>query len=83
MDTATWKHPNPFINDGDRESLPFLREIRGDSIKQIAKLDRMAAEADARVGGFADAARLRKWADAERVLLTDIEARIAAKRARR
>lgn len=83
MDTTSWQHPSPFFNDGNRDSLPFLREIRRDSAQQIAKFERMAADADARAGGFADAARLREWAQAERGCLADIDARIAARKSRK
>jgi len=80
---GNWEHPSPFTHGDKPESMAFLREQLRDSKAQIAKLERMASEKDAEVGGSVDAARLRKWADAERVSLAELTAELAARKAGR
>lgn len=80
---GNWQHPSPFAHGDKPGSLALLREQARGSQKQIAKLERMAAEKEAEVGGAVDAARLRKWADAERVCLAGLNAEIAARKGKR
>lgn len=80
---GNWQHPSPYTHGDKPGSLALLREQARDSQKQISKLERMAAEKDAEIGGSSDAARLRKWADAERVALAELNAKIEARKVRR
>ena len=79
----TWQHPSPFTHGDKPGSLALLREQIRDSKAQVAKLERMASEKAAEVGGSVDAARLRTWADAERVSLAALTAELAARKAGR